>query len=283
VETPSGLAHEMAAEVARRRSSDEAVLLDPCVGSGTFPRALLSTGALRTGDRLTTIDVDADLVSRAAKWVPPRGVTYVGVVADYLTSRLEDQPDFTILNPPFVRHQLIRRKEAYARFLREEFGVAMPGASNLYAYFLVKAALELGSGGILVAVVDTSWNFARYASVVRETVERNVHLERCTHVQRPFGRVFVDATVLVAKRRCRGRAVSKRRKAQRTVGFASAKEVFRVRRGLSLKQADIFVVADGDRIPGSTRFVRRVTRIPGYRVPSRHPERVLLVTGVPPV
>ncbi len=289
VPTPEAIGFRMAEKLLRNRTPDPVRILDPCVGPATFPNVLARSGLLRDGDELTLIDIDATMIAKSSKCAREQGLKFSAKCVDYVGLPLKPEYDYAILNPPYVRQEWLDRKEDYSAWFEERYSLQVPGTSNLYVYFIVKVLNELQPGGQFACIVYDSWQFTRFGNWLAQLLEKecdSITMELETH--QPFAGRLIDATVIYARKSQApknemhsllpyGELV--RSPLSKVRGFSALTDIFQSRRGLRLKQADFFLCDLHTYSKcGATPFVKKVTKLTGYRVPEEHDEAALLLT-----
>lgn len=289
--TPPHVARKMVGVLLKNRHRDPISLLDPAVGPGTFPVALLQSGGLHTHDRLTLYDIDRKLIDETRSKL--RGVdNHLNVMCeDYLRSQIKRQYDLAILNPPYVRQEWLEKKSLYRQLFSERYGLDVPGTSNLYVYFLAKVLYELKMGGRLVAIVYDSWQFTKFGRWLQGLLDTNCDdVEIIPAGSQPFHGRLIDATIIAAHR---SRApFSRKSQATKNInsvhasatclgeleGFKTIDALFHTKRGLRLKQANFFLCDISEaKLFAATPFVKKLGQTRGYRVPDNHKEAALLL------
>ncbi len=280
--TPPTLAQKMLSELGVTEAQAGAKLLDPCVGPGTFPRALTSAGARDIS--VHALDIDLEMVQITRAWATPGALDLTVDTSDYLDTFTGDSYDFAVLNPPYVRQEWIERKGHYrATFLRR-YGVDVPGTSNLYVYFIVKVLADLKVGGRMACIVYDSWQTTRFGQWLQAHLLkscRTIVVEAVPDL--PFEGRLIDATIIYAEKG-EGATLDTPGMDDFTAqlsGVRPVEQLFATRRGLRLKQADFFMTdLHGVGQHGARPFVKKVNLIPGFVVPEDHPEAALLLTPV---
>ena len=89
------------------------------------------------------------------------------IKTDFFDFPIDNQYDVILMNPPYVRHYLIKPaiRDKYARLLTPTYGIK--GRSDLWAYFLIKAVMHLKRGGSIGAILPWSFLQADYAQKIR--------------------------------------------------------------------------------------------------------------------
>lgn len=177
-------------------------VLDPCVGPGTFLRPLFEQlEACGREAEVHALDIDGQLLHETEQRFADSGTVFD--VADYLDTPAECPFDAIIMNPPYVRQELIPSagKMRYRSRLREA-GLVAPGArSNLFAYFLLKAVSELRAGGVMCAIVYANMRTTKYGSELWEQLCIHLEMQVTDYLQMPFEGAMVDAILFVGQKR----------------------------------------------------------------------------------
>lgn len=164
VSTPRDLA---AAMVTAARGSSTASWLDPCIGDGALVAEMAKQSI--SADRILAVDIapDSGPLDHAATTV--RGVDFL----EWAAAR-PGSVDHVVMNPPYVALSRVRGKPR-ERALSVSFsdGGRMPLKANYWAPFLLAATECVRPRGSLVAVLPAAWDFARYASRVRQAIGRS--------------------------------------------------------------------------------------------------------------
>ena len=288
--TPSKTATRMASILLGSRSKKPALILDPCVGPGTFLMALKKTGLLLPDDDLVAIDVDPSMANEAKTLQVEHNKTMI-INADYLQVPFNSTFDYVIMNPPYVRQEWLDRKSEYANIFKERYGWSVPGTSNSYIYFIVKAIKDLKPAGRCVCIVYDSWRSTKYGRWLIRTLEKECQSFNVIPArEHTFDGRLIDVTILDftknstshATRRIRIDLASPRsaKVFKNTEGFATIDELAYTKRGLRLKQTDFFKCSLSEvKTIGATPFVKKSSLIKGFRVPDDHPEAALLASG----
>lgn len=282
--TPQPLAVSMANLLLRNRPSHGVCILDPSSGPATFPRVLAEAGQLVPQDKLTLYELDDELAAASRHWAIGASCEVAVLQEDYLESAPARSFDYAILNPPYVRQEWIDKKKSYRANFQNHLKVDVPGASNLYVYFLVKTVLELRGGGEFVCITYDSWQATRYGTWLLEFLNRE-----CEPIQvlpcgpQPFAGRLIGATIIHGIKRQSPKlesviAASKTSIFSNTAGFRPITDFFNTRRGLRLKQANFFLCDKRQvSIAGATPFIKKARGLSGLKVPADHPEEALLL------
>lgn len=275
--TGNSLAKRMVLGLGIDTAADNSVVLDPCVGPNTFPAAIAE---LRSRPiHITAFDIDPEMC-RISKANSQNVFTSVDC-GDYLMQPLRGTYDFAILNPPYVRQEWIREKSQYREVIKSTLGLDVPGTSNLYVYFIVKALSDLRVGGKLSCIVYDSWQSTLYGRWLKEFLDKICQNWRTEPApETPFEGRLIDATIIYAEK---GEPFIKSKPLVDSIiceGFAPMDELFVSRRGLRLKQANFFLsTMDRQDKEGSSPFIKKISKVLGYKVSMEHPEAALLVSN----
>ena len=234
-----------------------------------------------TGLHVHAFDIDPDMVSASRAWAARSGMALTISERDYLQTPLTDNFDFAVLNPPYIRQEWILNKQAYQDIFAKKYNLKIPGTSNLYVYFLVKAIADLRIGGKLACIIYDSWLSTRYGKWLQ------LHLAAACHsvtvesiANMPFKGHLIDATIIYAVKGPHGTQPPEKADDGLQRGYAKIDTLFETKRGLRLKQANFFLSElCRTETEGSTPFVKKVKGVRGYLVPEDHPETALLITS----
>lgn len=176
-------------------------VLDPCVGPGTFLKPLFAASkASGTPLEIDAVDIDGGLLARTASAFADTPVKFIK--SDYLEFSGGDY-DAIILNPPYVRHELIGQnaKDRYRELLRSRRMTVPSARSNLYAYFILKAISQLLPGGRMCAIVHGNLHTTAYGQELWRTVERHMTVLHTERLEVPFEGASIDAEIFLAEKR----------------------------------------------------------------------------------
>jgi tRNA1(Val) A37 N6-methylase TrmN6 len=174
--TPHPIAEEM---IRWAVDSPKDCILDPSYGGAVFLHAaiqkLQAAGSISAERQVYGVDSDPSAQARAQtkNRIPKRQL----VTADFLSVRPKDfacRFDAVVGNPPYVKHHDIGHEALrVARRSVEEQGFKLSGMSSYWAYFVLHALGFVAPGGKLALVLPGSFLHARYASVVRNAVQKS--------------------------------------------------------------------------------------------------------------
>lgn len=202
VYTSPALADAMVASV----SANHGTWLEPSCGTGAFIAAIARSGVKKS--RIFGIDLndkisDADELAQVS-----RGTEFLQWAA-----QRRKKFDFVVGNPPYVRSTElpapIRDRIALTRLPN---GSCLSRTANLWAAFLAHAMRLVKEGGAMAFVLPAAWEYADYASELREQICASfgeVIVHRC--VVPLFEAIHDGSVVLIAKNRGSGPAKLVRR------------------------------------------------------------------------
>ncbi len=134
-------------------SSKAKRILDPCFGGGVFVDSIVKT----TSNDVVAVEIDECSYQKYSNPAPDR----CELINDSFFNLNIQHIDGIIMNPPYVRQEEIDdmsslgvSKEVVRNACRP---LIIPSKSNLYVYFILKAALMLSDGGELVAIFPNTW------------------------------------------------------------------------------------------------------------------------------
>lgn len=170
--------------------------LDPCIGKNVFLKEI----SKHKYGKLVGVEFDETLIdSEISDFfdMPCRQL----VVGDFFDLALDRKFDVIIMNPPYVRQELlnggVNSKMKVASVLRNDYS-RVPGQSNLYVYFLLKALKHLKENGVLVAIIYDSWLFTDFGHAFKNVLFNCHSLEKLVHFRTgAFDNVNVGATILL--------------------------------------------------------------------------------------
>lgn len=202
VYTPEALALAM---VLAARDAPECNWLDPCVGVGAFISAMAALDVPPTRIQAIDISPDGNVHDKLAR--TERGVDFIE-----WAGRHPACVDRVVMNPPYVALNRVQGSPLeHALKLQFADGRRLPYKANYWCAFVLSGIQCLKAGGTLVAVLPAAWDFARYASQVREEVLgafREVSIVRCATPM--FPTVRDGAVVIVARGRGQPHSVLRR-------------------------------------------------------------------------
>jgi hypothetical protein len=170
---------------------------DPCIGANVFFNEL----SKHNHKRLVGVEIDKDMVDGEVSSFFDKEDRQL-IVADFFNMNIDrNKFDVIIMNPPYVRHELlncgVNSKHRIFLSLGSDYK-KIPGKSNLYVYFLLKALKHLKDKGKLVAIIYDSWLFTEYGRIFKDVIFNKFSLEKIIHFRRgAFENVNVGATIIL--------------------------------------------------------------------------------------
>lgn len=168
--------------------------LDPCVGSGQLVAAALRAGVSR--DTILAVDLQTQLPT-----LDRLGVEYL-LGTDFIKWARETDRRFdrVIANPPFVRLSKLQKPLLHPASETLLDGIRIPGTANYWVAFLITGMKLLRRGGAMSYILPAAWEYADYASPLRELCasyfrELDVH-----RVSEPMFDEVEDGSVLLVGR-----------------------------------------------------------------------------------
>jgi adenine-specific DNA-methyltransferase len=195
VQTPLPLAHAMINALGKNETDE---WLEPCVGNGALLSALSQFGVRK--NRITGLDVDARSQPNDRFGNISRGTEFLRW--SRTTKRRFDK---IVANPPYVALERLDsaiREAAIETSLSETIKVTANG--NAWYAFLCASIRLLNLDGSLCFLLPAAWDYANYASPLRNSISRyfsNVQVFRTTTPIFRAERVQEGAIVLLAKGR----------------------------------------------------------------------------------
>lgn len=180
---------KMMVELLKPYLNDKSNCLDPCIGKNIFFNELVKYPF----NKLMGIEVDNEIIDDTTRLFykkPNRAL----LNEDFFNFPIENQFDIIIMNPPYIRQELLESKNN----LCLDKDIKLPKKSNLYIYFLLKALKHLKSTGHLVAIVYDSWLYTEYGKVFKEIIAKRYSIDKIIHFKHgAFENVNVGATVIL--------------------------------------------------------------------------------------
>ncbi len=198
--TPTEIAILMA-ETVLNSVSGHIHVLDPACGPGTFSSAFASI-IDSSQIQIDAIDIDQRWVAFTQEIHEKHGLVGHIIQDDFLTRDNISIYDVVIMNPPYIRQELIDplTKERVHREFTESTGILVDKRANMYALFLMKAAIALPDGGLLAAIVYDSFNHTKYGKTLFQFFQSTWTEVMNLGVTAPFDSVMVDAQIIIFKK-----------------------------------------------------------------------------------
>jgi adenine-specific DNA-methyltransferase len=185
--TPARLAQAMAGVLADGPGFE---WLEPCVGQGVFLDALASKGVAR--ERITAIELDQhDLTKQCGDYISG---------TDFLAWSLATPKRFDriIGNPPFLKlHRAHHAVVKAALQIARPAGGTVPLGSNCWYAFVCAALRLLKPNGGLCLVLPSGWDYANYASDLRDKMPGMFSRFEIVRSDRSFFSGILDGCVVL--------------------------------------------------------------------------------------
>lgn len=155
--TPPRVAALMADWIATTNPSE---IVDPALGTGILTRAALKRCP---GSSVTAFEVDDSILRYADVGVPER----VHVRLENFLYAGFDPCDAIMMNPPYIRHRELEGYDEARSRVSLKAGFVIPKSANLYVYFVVKACLQLRTGGRGAFLIPSEWLNANFSTTFK--------------------------------------------------------------------------------------------------------------------
>lgn len=246
--TPQDVAEKMIVELFQTGKSIRKIL-DPACGPGTFSKAIHQVGIRDV--ELVCLDVDQKMVNLTRKINKGLDIKAEAITGDYLAKHnLSQQYDAVIMNPPYIRHELIdlAQKDKYYNYLQYHFTERIDRRSNLFVLFLFKAILDLKSGGVLCAIVYDAISESRYGKKALKIMSRHAELIKKIHIKTPFNKTLIDAQILIYRKLKNPTSETSGDTDYKHIpeGCARLGDIMNVRRGVGLVSRKVFIAKETD-------------------------------------
>lgn len=199
--TPYSIARSMVRWVTAERPPT--TVLDPALGLGIFPRALLETSP-QPEPRVTGYEIDTNIANLAKKLFNDSGYTHIDIInSSYLPSSWDIKYDAILCNPPYRRFRGLPGKDELVNQVRTRVGIEVSRAANLYVFFLIKAVHQLADGGRAAFILPYEFLNADYGQVVKQYLLDEGVLRKVLILGdgiRPFDKVITTTCILCLER-----------------------------------------------------------------------------------
>lgn len=193
--TPFMLAQEIITYGLQLLSEKDISFLEPCIGSGAFYSALLSTvNSDYCIKKATGIEIDPEYYDCVAKLWGNSGIDLIH--GDFTRIDPKQKYNLVITNPPYVRHHYLTQVEKSYLHEREkkETEISLSGLAGLYCHFILLVHKWLAPGAICGWLIPSEFMDVNYGIAIKEYLLQNVHLLRI-HRYPPENSMFSDALV----------------------------------------------------------------------------------------
>lgn len=226
----------------------ESKILDPAAGPGTFSRALFRMGAefesitnFEIDSRLNNL-LDENVVIDQVKLIEGNFLTFEHTGLRY---------DVAILNPPYIRHELIdiREKEFLLEEMIKKASTKFTRRMNYFGYFLVWTAYLLKPKGIMCAIVYDSLNSTKYGKELTSYFENNGTVIHREQIAAPFEDTLIDAEIFIWQKADNKNVlplelefqINPIQRREFNKGYCAIHELVSVKRGTSFLKREFFV------------------------------------------
>lgn len=191
--TPKDISGKMA-QLVKPFVNHSSKILDPAAGPGTFIQAFIAEQVPFEHFLSCEIDLTMEFEYQSL----PESVSHTLTICDYLTYISEEEVDAVIINPPYIRHELLtkQRKEWLAKWGQAN-QFSFSARMNFFGYFLLKASAEMKIGGILCAIIYDSIDNTTYGKQLTTYLGQRGDFLYREKVAAPFDGVIVDAEILL--------------------------------------------------------------------------------------
>jgi len=193
--TPTALAVDILSYASHLHPKGKKVrFLDPAIGTGAFYSALQRVFPKITIAEALGFEIDPHYKKPASELWAKDGL--VIKLADFTVENPSPRFNLVICNPPYVRHQHLKKSEK-ARLQNRVLsmsGVKIGGLSGLYCYFLGIAHAWMAEDGLAGWLVPSEFMDVNYGQVVKRYLLDKVTLLRI-HRFDPNDVQFADALV----------------------------------------------------------------------------------------
>ncbi len=202
---------------------DEARLLDPACGSGTFLVRALNLWRVKFGEKETMydlvegIDIDklAAMLSKINLYIQAlerikSGKSYLPSIrrGDFFKLSLTQSYRYVVANPPYTRQEEMAMA-FYDRNYKQNLLNTVEDIkdwskrASIYAYFLVKGGKLLEDGGRLGFIVENSWLNAEYGGPLKKWLLENFTVEYIVEslVERWFEDAAIITNIIIAQKK----------------------------------------------------------------------------------
>jgi adenine-specific DNA-methyltransferase len=257
--TPQMISEEMMMEIKPFARKDSKIL-DPACGPGTFFMAAKKCKI--KFDSFHAFEVDERLI----KFLQGNEQFADQTLQkhDFITfDHGNDEYDIAVLNPPYIRHELIdeKHKNSISDLLFTRTAKKFTRRTNYYGYFLVLTAEILKPGGIMCAIVYDSLKSTRYGQEILDYLSSSGEIISRRIVSTPFENTMIDAEIILWKkhdvRRVEPLELMFEVDNPTKEGFCLASDLAIIKRGTSFLKREYFVRKHPD---DNLKYMEMVTK-----------------------
>lgn len=188
----SDMVANLMASMVKPYLTSKTVCLDPCIGKNVFFEYLSKNNL----GKLVGIELDKALITPEIETFFKNSNRKL-IIEDFFDFPLTEKFDIIIMNPPYIRQELLKSKGGMIESLGSNYP-GIPKQANLYVYFLLKGLEHLKKNGKLIAITYDSWLFTRYGRVIKDINSKGYRIEKIVHFrQGAFNKINVGATVVL--------------------------------------------------------------------------------------
>lgn len=199
--TPYSIARSMARWVYA--NSDPVRILDPALGLGIFHRAGLEISGTRS-TRPIGYEIDESAVAETRNLFSTAGYAQPEIhFQDFLASSWNETFDAVLCNPPYRKFRGRVGSSMLVESIRNNTGLTLSRAANLYVYFLVKAVWQLAEGGRAAFILPYEFLNADYGKPVKQYLLEHGwmrHILLFSDDFQPFDQVITTTCILLLER-----------------------------------------------------------------------------------
>ncbi|MFV5591731.1 Eco57I restriction-modification methylase domain-containing protein [Acinetobacter variabilis] len=262
--TPSKLANEMVREAFSLFPSAKKIL-DPACGPATFSKAIHLVASKDV--ELTCFDIDQRMQQVTADINQTLALKGRTLHQDYLLdTNLENTFDIIVMNPPYIRQELITKqnKENYHLYLSNKLDESIDKKSNLFALFLLKGIIDLVPNGILCAIVFDAVKNSAYGKKTLSILNKHAELISSKTVKTPFENVLIDAQILLYRKRVNPLLKEVESQPLENNNYVELNNLLSTRRGTALPKRQPFLAEASDKYYDySSPFFIKQSRLEG--------------------
>jgi len=171
--TPYPVARYMADWVNQNRSIN--LVLDPAAGLGIFFRAVME-GHPNFSGTFFGYEIDfAALEKLKGLFVYLPSVKNCFISENYLSIEDDRKYDAILCNPPYIQYKRIPNRKDLIKRVEGESGLHINPQSNVYSYFIIRAALALATNGRAAFLVPSEFLNSEFGIPIKEfLIRRNL-------------------------------------------------------------------------------------------------------------
>lgn len=307
--TPLNIASLMAFLLLQEESIDGKTILDPCIGQNMFLNTITKTFDT-TKSKLVGIEIDEKIVDKNF-FKDNRELKLM----NFFDLSLNNKYDYIIMNPPYVRHEVLSNSTLNNKSLLEKTVgkdiEPFKGRANLYIYFIIKTLKHLKKGGKLIALTYDSWLYTEYGNHFKKYLESNYQLKTIIHFRKSvFDDVNIGATVIeilkdknqletkyielnsaedIPQLKVGGNYtpfiynIPKRKEIKETINFESSffetvqEKYPKVRRGIETLGNKFFYLSKREKLPFTYKVIKETKHMKNYIVEDDYLKDLLIV------